>query len=258
MMQCGAFNDKIEEQLAVLKKELLPIYRGGDVAVLAKQFDEMGLVDTVKVDCEPFNFDFDLKTDASDAHSTDFENVVQLHSSLIGLPPAFAANPNFWAWESHSDFPDYVHNRSETERNAYSETDVLRDFYCRTATGGTRRALVTNPLSRLWWTGRLLRDDERPDDPYHFVRLFTSSAFNSKILLFASSTAANNHENAMGVLDAIEQFKNDNELEDVTRAEILACTKYLNSVGAVLMIDTLGRGGVRDLCRAELERRLRV
>jgi hypothetical protein len=162
------------------------------------------------------------------------------------LPPAIAANHQFWAWECHMFFSDYIHNRSETERTKYVEVDVLRDFFCRIATG-QRRALVANPLSRLWWTGRLLRDEEA-EEPYHYVRYFTSSAFNSKILLFASSTAASNHEVAMGMMDAIESFKVANGLADISRREILACTKYLNSIGAVRMIDTLSRKEIRDIC----------
>lgn len=248
MMKLGIFNDKIEEQLALLKKELLiPYYRKGDVSALAQSFNDKGFVDTLNVDCPEFSLDFDLKTDENDSHSTDYDNVVTLHTAMKDLPPAIAANQQFWAWEAHIDFSDYIHNRSEAERSKYSEDDVLRDFFCRIATG-QRRALVANPLSRLWWTGRLLRDDESPDDPYHFVRIFTSSAFNSKILLFASSTAASNHEVAMGMMDAVESFKIEHELEDVTRREILACTKYLNSIGAVRMVDTLSRQEIRDIC----------
>ena len=247
-MKVGAFNDKIEEALAVLKKELLvPYYRKGNVSELAQGFDDKGFVDILNVDCPEFSFDFELKTDESDPHSTDYDNVVVLHTAMKDLPPAVAANPQFWAWEAHIDFPEYIHNRSETERGKYNEDDVLRDFFCRIATG-QRRALVTNPLSRLWWTGRLLLDEENTEDPYHFVRHFTSSAFNSKIVLFASSTAASNHDVAMGMMDAVEQFKHEFNLPDITRREILACTKYLNSIGAVRMIDTLSRQEIGDIC----------
>lgn len=251
-MKVGAFNDKIEEQLTQLKNELLDrYYRKGDVWELAKQFEKSGCVQTLNVDCPEFSLVFDLKTDASDPHSTDYENVVTLHSVMRDLPPAVAANPQFWAWEAHQ-FPDYVHNRSEAERENYSEDDVRRDFFCRTETG-PRRSLVTNPVSRLWWCGRLLRDDANAEDPYHFVRHFTSSAFNSKILLFASSTAASNHEIAMGMMDAIDRHKAERGLADVTRHEILACTRHLNSIGAVRMIDTLGREAIAEICRKVLE-----
>ena len=254
MVKLGAFNDKIEEALAVLKKELLvPYYRKGNVAELASGFEEKGFVDTLNVNCPDFSLNFDLKTDENDAHVTDYDNVVTLYSALKDLPPVVAANPQFWAWEAHVDFSDYIHNRSETERSRYTEVDVCRDFFCRTDTGGTRRALVVNPLSRLWWAGRLLRDDENLENPYHFVLHFTSSAFNSKILLLASSTAASNHKVAMGMMDAIDRFKLDRSLADITRREILTCTKYLNSIGAVRMIDTLSREEIRDICLKRMD-----
>ena len=258
MMQIKAFNDKIEEQLTVLGKKFLGLYyRTGDIKKLAQYFDEKGCVDTLTVDCPEFSLDFDLKTDEADSHSTDYENVVTVHSEMKDLPPAVAANPQFWAWEAHRHFADYIHNRSEKERSDYTEVTVLRDFFCRTSTGGTRRSLVTNPLSRLWWCGRLLRDDANAEDPYHFVRHFTSSAFNSKILLFASSTAASNHEIAMGMMDAIDKYKTENGLADVTRHEILACTRHLNSIGAVRMIDTLGREAITEICYKVLEAKCR-
>ena len=254
MVKLGAFNDKIEEALAVLKKELLvPYYRKGNVAELASGFEEKGFVDTLNVNCPDFSLNFDLKTDENDAHVTDYDNVVTLYSALKDLPPVVAANPQFWAWEAHADFSDYIHNRSESERSRYTEVDVCRDFFCRIDTGGVRRALVVNPLSRLWWTGRLLHDDENLDNPYHFVRYFTSSAFNSKILLLASSTAASNHKVAMGMMDAIDRFKLDRSLADITRREILTCTKYLNSIGAVRMIDTLSREEIRDICLKRMD-----
>ena len=248
MMKVGVFNDKIEEVLAVLNKELLiPYYRNGDVAELAQSLDDKGFVDTLNVNCPEFSLNFELKIDEDDPHSTDYDNVVTLHTAMKDLPPSVAANQQFWAWEAHIDFSDYIHNRSQVERSKYDEDDVLRDFFCRIATG-QRRALVTNPLSRLWWAGQLLMDDERPDDPYHFVRIFTSSAFNSKILLFASSTAPSNHEIAMGIMDAVESFKIERGLADITRDEILPCTKYLNSIGAVRMVDALSRQEIRDIC----------
>lgn len=237
-----------EAKFDIEKGDILAVGTGWDVDLEGVD----GCVDTLNVDCEEFSFDIALQMNAEDPRVTDFDNVVGLHSKWSALPPAIAARPNFWAWEAHKDFSDYIHNRSELQDRKYAEDDVLRYFFCRVKDGNVRRALVVHPLARLWWTGHLLRDDSRPEDPYHFVRLFTSSAFNSKILLLASSTAVNNHENAMGILDAVEQFKADRSLKDVTRDEILACTKYLNSIGAVRMVDTLGRQRLKDICYAVL------
>lgn len=148
---------------------------------------------------------------------------------------------------------DYVVYRSETERRHYDERSVMRDFFCRSRTEQPRRMLVVNPLSRLWWTGRLIYDDKNVD-PYHFVDLLTKSAYNSKILLLASSTASSNHEIFMGLLDAVEQFKTTHQLNDVTRDHLVPCTKYLNSIGAVRMIDTLSREEIKSICLDVLER----
>lgn len=255
-MKVRTFNDKIEEQVTILEKELLePYYRKGNVKELAQRFDEAECVDTLIVDCPDFSLDFKLKTDEHDPHSTDYENVVTLHTAMKNLPPAIAANPNFWAWEAHDSFSEYIHNRSEKKRTLYNETSVLRDFFCRIETG-VIRSLVVNPLSRLWWAGHLLYDNENTTDPYHFLRLFTSSAFNSKLVQVASSAVARNHEITMGMMDAIEKFKTVNGILDITRKDeiFVKCTRHLNSIGAVRMIDTLGRNTICEICYNELSR----
>ena len=58
----------------------------------------------------------------------------------------------------------------------------------------------------------------------------------------------------MGLLDAVETFKADRQLEDVGRRHFVPCTKYLNSIGAVRMIDTLSRNEIKNLCLNVLER----
>ena len=94
----------------------------------------------------------------------------------------------------------------------------------------------------------VLTYDDKNDDPYHFVDLLTKSAYNSKILLLASSTASSNHEIFMGLLDAVKLFKENNNLDDVNRTHFVPCTKHLNAIGAVRMIDTLTRTEIKDIC----------
>jgi hypothetical protein len=148
---------------------------------------------------------------------------------------------------------DYVMYRSETDRKRYDERSVLRDFFCRSRTEQPRRMLVVNLLSRLWWTGRLIYDDQN-ENPYHFIDLFTKSAYNSKILLLASSTASSNHKIFMGLLDAVEQYKIEQNLDDVTRGHFVPCTKYLNAIGGVRMVDTLSRNEIKKICLNVLEK----
>ena len=246
-MQISTFNLKMNDELASLKQNLLPTYRSGDVEGLFEYFDEKGLVSTLNVDCPEFEYNIELDMGNEDPHATDGENVKRLYEGLKSLPPSIAAKPDFWGAHVHSYMYDYVIYRSETERKNYDERSVLRDFFCRSRKERPQRMLVVNLLSRLWWTGRLIYDDKN-EDPYHFVDLLTKSAYNSKIVLLASSTASSNHEIFMGLLDAVEQFKVEHQLADVTRGYFVPCTKHLNSIGGVRMIDTLSRGEIKDIC----------
>lgn len=252
-MQIYTFNLKMNDELASLKKNLLPTYRTGDIEELFEYFDDKGLVATLNVDCPDFQYGIDLDMGNEDSHATDGENVRRLYEGLKALPPSIAAKPDFWGWYAHAYMADYVIYRSETDRKHYDERSVLRDFFCRSRTEQPRRMLVVNLLSRLWWTGRLIYDDKN-ENPYHFVDLLTKSAYNSKILLLASSTASNNHDIFMGLLDAVEEYKIEHQLDDVTRGHFVACTKYLNSIGGVRMIDTLGRDEIKNICLNVLDK----
>ena len=246
-MQISTFNLKMNDELASLKKNLLPIYRSGNIEDLFEYFDSKGLITTLKVDCPDLELNIDLDMSSDDSHDTDGENVKRLYEGLKALPPNIAAKPEFWGSYIHSFMYEYVVYRSETKRECYDERSILRDFFCRSMTEQPRRMLVVNLLSRLWWTGRMIYDDKNKD-PYHFVDLLTKSAYNSKILLLASSTASSNHEIFMGLLDAVKQFKENNNLDDVNRTHFVPCTKHLNAIGAVRMIDTLTRTEIKDIC----------
>ena len=252
-MQISTFNLKMNDELASLKQNLLPTYKRGVIEDLLDYFDGKDLIATLNVDCPHFEYNIELDMGNEDPHATDGENVKRLYEGLKSLPPSIAAKPDFWGYYAHSYMYDYVIYRSETERKNYDERSVLRDFFCRSRTEQPRRMLVVNLLSRLWWTGRLIYDDKN-EDPYHFVDLLTKSAYNSKILLLASSTASSNHEIFMGLLDAVEQFKVEHQLADVTRGHFVPCTKYLNSIGAVRMIDTLSREEIKNICLGVLNR----
>ena len=246
-MDICVYNLKMNDILAPFDKQLLPIYRKGNIASLNEVFAEKGAISTLNVDCPKLEFAIQLEMEKEDSHETDFNNIQLLYEGLKDLPPSIAAKPEFWAWYAHAFQSEYVIYRSETTRGEYDERSVLRDFFCRSKTEQPRRMLIVNLLARLWWSGRLLYDKDDAN-PYHVLELVTKSAYNSKMLLLASSTAPNNHEIMMGLMDAVETYKNENELDDISRAHFLPCTKYLNSIGAVKMIDTLGRAEIRRIC----------
>ena len=252
-MDICIYNLKINDILASFNKQLLPIYQERDIAALNTTFEKAGAVSVLNVDCLPMNLAIELDMSKEDSHETDDANIRLLYGGLMALPPNIAARPDFWAWYIHAYQSNYAVYRSETTRENYTEQTVMRDFFCRSGKEQPRRMMVVNLLSRLWWTGKLLYDEQH-EDPYHFLSLFTKSAFNSKVMLLASSTAPNNPEIMMGLLDAVETFRDEHGLDDVSRTHIIQFgTKYLNSIGAVKMIDTLGRKKIKDICLARLE-----
>jgi serine/threonine protein phosphatase PrpC len=56
------------------------------------------------------------------------------------------------------------------------------------------------------------------------------------------------------LLDAVEQYKIEQNLDDVTRGHFVPCTKYLNAIGGVRMVDTLSRNEIKKICLNVLEK----
>lgn len=253
-MKFGVFKDSIEDALSDFDKMLLNRYRDGEILDIFNYYEDNGHVDAVNVACDEISFcDINLRVDAADAHETDYDNVVMLHSKMKSMPRSFMSRPEFWALMCHENFSDYIRYRSETAPEKYTEETIRRDYFCQISSG-VRRSLITNPLSRLWWAGELLCDPDRLGDEYHFVRIFTKNAFNSNMMLLASSTAPNNPTIARGILDAIEQWLMDTHTDVLRRKDLVACTKYLNSIGAVRMVDTLTRAEIKELCYSRIEK----
>jgi len=245
---CIFRNQELEEILPNLKS-LLPVYREGNVdSILEKVRHE-----TMCVDCGPLDFGVELDMSEENPGATDIKNVELLYEALKELPPAIAAKTNMWAYYAHAYFADYVSYRSEVAGQE-TESTVLKDYFCYPVSGrDARRTLLVNPLSRLWWVGHLLYDKEN-EDPYHYVKMIRPSEFASFVMLLGSSTAVSNPTIAHGIFDAFKKWMEGKEGREIKRAQLVCCTKYLNRIGAVKMVDMLSQEEICNLLTGKLDR----
>ena len=212
----------------------------------------------------------EIVLDPSDDPAADTRNIAAFHGALRMLPPALASTTGFWAWLVHNHYWKYVSQRAEDASWAEPpagggkkdslEKTIRRDFFCQDDTKG--KSLLANPLSRLWWAGRLIRDDANAGAPYAFAKLLAESgegSFSSLILLFASSAAPRNHAVSMGIFSALQEWNDTHDNcffgQRSIRNSLINCTAYLNQIGALRMVDLLSREEIKDILLQQLEKK---
>lgn len=257
-MKLSLFNDeKLSDFLnsTRFREAIFPLYlQENEGEILANLRSEPGLVDEREI---PVDFELPsanlLQTEA-DHHSTrkcDFDNIKRIYSALKNLPLALAAKPEFWGYLIHKCFFRYILKRSQVAktRNAWSRKDVLRDFYCTSDKETPKRCIAMNPLARLWWAGRFSYDEQCDSrDPFLLARTLTDGEeFNSLMLLLCSSVQISHDAVVKGLLSAIRQWKESHGIRSVRPLAVEYGIKYLNSIGALRMIDSLTREEVSDL-----------
>lgn len=173
---------------------------------------------------------------------TDAENVRIVYDAMRDLPLATAADQRFWAGLCHTDLWDYVQYRRRKALATGKDHDIKASFFFMR---GVKRSAHIHCVSRLWWAGRLSYDEENRDDPYALSDLFTSNAFASRLMLFSSSNLTANKSTTLGILDAIQEQRDAGIT--LRREHFVGATKCLNRMGAITILDYLGRQRVKSI-----------
>lgn len=177
---------------------------------------------------------FDLKVDLKNIGLSDIENVRILHSNLIFLTNSEASDERLWAGLSHSIFWEFMIDRW-AKKPVKESKDILNRYFL---LGGNsiRRALLVNSLSRYWWIGELIYDDENEEDPYYLLEVFKGD-FITNIYTFLSSNFTSNSKIVKGVLRPILRYQKTNR--KLTRKELQAIFRYANILGGSYLLDYL-------------------
>lgn len=172
---------------------------------------------------------------------TDGLNVEILHRSLKDLTPVQASQEKFWLAMAMTYYKDYLYYRLEDEIKNDNQKRLKTAL---TSHGnGKKRALVVNVLSRLWWVGELTYDETR-QDPYELTKLFCESDFSGKAILFSSSNLMSNKSIRLGVLSAIHEIS---QKEQVKREHYVEALKYLNLIAGITLLDTKNREDIKSI-----------
>ena len=197
-------------------------------------FHEKNWLHESSVDCP----EIIMNTDSSYSIS-DKENIQILHTALNNLSPVLAADERLWAGMSFTYFWNYIKYRRLNELTNGNEQEILNSFFFMR---NPKRSCFIHCLSRLWWAGHLIYDKSNPNH-YETTNLLCENAFASTIMLFSSSNFTSNKNIALGIFDCL-MFRRKNG-EKIGRYHYVESTKYLNSLGAITLLDMLSR---KEVC----------
>lgn len=185
--------------------------------------------------------DFELLFDPKNVSVSDMKNVKTLHSNLRFLTRTEAADERLWAGMSHSVFWDFMKERW-SNRSAKEEKDIGNRYFL---TGGSsnRRALFMNTISRYWWIGELIYDEDNSKDPYYLIEVFSDN-FITYVHTFLSSSFTSNTNIVKGVLRPMLKYKEVNG--GLSREEFQAIIRYANLIGGSYLLDYLSAEEIEE------------
>lgn len=192
--------------------------------------------------------DFELLVDPKDVGSSDMENVRILHSNLKFLTKSEAADERLWTGLTHSVFWNFMKERWSS-RPAKEEKDIGNRYFL---TGGSsnRRALFMNTISRYWWIGELIYDEDNSKDPYYLIEVFSDN-FITYVHTFLSSSFTSNTNIVKGVLRPMLKYKKVNGC--LSREDFQAIVRYANLIGGSYLLDYLSTEEIEEKISSYIE-----
>lgn len=177
--------------------------------------------------------DFKLKVNKKETSKADVENVKTIYSNLRFLTNEQASDDRFWTGLTHLNFWEFMHERWDVGDKGQKENDIKRRYFI-DLTSSYRRSLIVNTLSKYWWVGRQLYD-QQAEDPFHLMRFFEVD-YATKSLELLSSSYANNSNIIQSVVEALLELEEELERK-VTRQEMRGVSAYINILGGISALD---------------------
>lgn len=193
-----------------------------------------------KTDESPFEMfklevpSFKLNMSSLKPENTDYQNIKILYTSLKDISDSQATDERFWVGLAHYELWDYMQYRCKLNDKVNIEDKIINNYFF---LKNNRKALNTNYLSRLWWTGRLTYD-ENEEDKFKALAYFKKD-FSTKSLYLFSYSYSNNPKIVQAILLAINYIENKGH--KVTRRHYVDILRYVNQLGGILILDYLDK-----------------
>ena len=190
-----------------------------------------------------------LKAILNNDSKNDFENAKALYESLKNLTPFQATNIYLWTYLTHVTYYEYMTKRwkiNSNEQDKQSITRIKERYFCRKS----RRGLLRNGISRLWWATYLSYDEDENDHYMYTKILFTEEE------LFTGLLERDFSMNKNIVKGVLKCFKDYIDVVGTlpTRELRRNLMKYINYQGAIVMYDILDETDIYNLVRQYIKK----
>lgn len=168
------------------------------------------------------------------------ENIKRLYGSLKHISNTEAENEKLWIGLSNTYYLDY--HIDELNKARDNKGLASRAHF----TQGAKRALVLNNLPLLWWVGYYTYDENNEENPYEHTEFLVKNSNRSDLMIFLSSNIVSNKNIILGILDALEELEETQNLR-IERYALSNSNKILNQIGGTKILDILSREEIKDL-----------
>ncbi len=192
--------------------------------------------------------------------NSDAKNAVILHSAMKNLLPIQAREEKLWSYLTHTKYLDYMVNRwplkKSVEKGKNSSRIVSRYFF----QGKTENKIKTgtvpyvrNGLSRLWWAGYIVYDEEL-NNPYEYIKeLFVSQ---DMFVGLCERDIAKNKNMVIAILKAVRKYS----IKEIPKNTELVrnILKDINMSAGLTMFDALSKDEIQknidDIFKRNIEK----
>ncbi|MFW5889384.1 MAG: DUF6339 family protein [Bacillota bacterium] len=194
--------------------------------------------------------DFDLLI-PDDNSNYDLENSRIIYNSMQNLKPYQAVEERIWSYLTHVKFWDYMRKRWPAENYIDNQSDFERAVKERYFfSSKSRRALIRNGISRLWWFGYLTYDENNRFNPYALTEILLNTQDTAESVL--GRNFSNNPKLIQSVLRVLKKW-NDKYGEMPSRKVIRELCKHISFIGGVTILDTLSNDELEKKLNEQLK-----
>lgn len=174
----------------------------------------------------------------------DFNNAILLYESLKNLTPFQAINTKLWTYLTHVTFYDYMVQRWNIDDKEMTDKTLsrIKERYLCT---NSRRGLLRNGISRLWWATYLSYDPNAKDHYMYTKILFSEEELFTGLLEREISMCK---PLVLGVLKCLKEYIDlfDKLPNRDLRRDLM---KYLNFQAAIIMYDILDENEIYQIVK---------
>lgn len=233
-------NNFVTYYKANFEVQFLPLYTKANINEFNKIFSE----DVVYINEEiKFNYqDLVLPTKSPDINYIQ-KNTQILHQSLNTLTPSQASREELWFTMLHTYYLEYLLAYVQLIKDDNNFKVKLKNAIFFTTTNS--KSLLTQQLSRYWWTSYLTLDFNNSNDIYYYTKFFTNEDPKRKIAFILTSKILNNSAIINGILEAVYESVESNFIKNSLDTYLLII-KHFNMVGGVRILDILTKEQIKS------------